>query len=295
MGKFHAERALDMQAWHGNKSRTVKAHHAVWAAALLAGGIWVGTAVHSRHSRVQAEIEAAARAPLISVADRHSRALCADFTATVAAHLVGNGSPQQGCVQMVQTVFSETVRSPQRLRHLYTRVRVASLSWRDDEGHATLALGSGRDHLSLRRVGARWLVSSPARLHALPECNSDAPATKCASGSKVPVLVMGVFTHGGRFESRISPPSAVKRAGRRAVREFIAGRDVMAQSGCEACHRIGANGNRGPGPALTHIGSRLTEREIRHALLYPKAPMPSFRALPHAKLHALVRFLAMLR
>ena len=36
-----------------------------------------------------------------------------------------------------------------------------------------------------------------------------------------------------------------------------------AQSGCLACHVIGDNGNNGPGPPLTHIGSKLPPRRDR--------------------------------
>ena len=32
---------------------------------------------------------------------------------------------------------------------------------------------------------------------------------------------------------------------------------MVAQSGCLACHKIGENGNDGPGPELTDIGDKL--------------------------------------
>src|SRR5436190_16751297 len=41
------------------------------------------------------------------------------------------------------------------------------------------------------------------------------------------------------------------------VAVFNAGKQVAAQSGCLACHKIGENGNGGPGPDLTHIATRL--------------------------------------
>ena len=37
--------------------------------------------------------------------------------------------------------------------------------------------------------------------------------------------------------------------------EYEAGKEVAAQSGCLACHKIGENGNDGPGPELTEIGA----------------------------------------
>jgi hypothetical protein len=36
-------------------------------------------------------------------------------------------------------------------------------------------------------------------------------------------------------------------------------------------------------------------RSIEHAVVDPSEPMPSFKKLPRAKFHALVRFLSLLR
>ena len=74
-----------------------------------------------------------------------------------------------------------------------------------------------------------------------------------------------------------------------------AGKLVVGQSGCLACHKIGENGNDGPGPNLTHIGDKLLPGAIRRTLENPTAPMPSFRNLPEQKKTALVNFLASLR
>lgn len=94
---------------------------------------------------------------------------------------------------------------------------------------------------------------------------------------------------------QIAVPEAVRDAGGQELHEFLQGRQVAGQSGCEACHRLGASGNDGPGPALTHVGSELTEAQIREALRDPQEPMPSFKDMPHGKLHALVRFLTLLK
>jgi mono/diheme cytochrome c family protein len=104
----------------------------------------------------------------------------------------------------------------------------------------------------------------------------------------------GLFS-GGPTELAIEPPSAVALAGGAELAEFKLGRLVTAQSGCLACHRIGNNGNRGPGPDLTRVGSRLSPREIERGLISPQAPMPSFRRLPRAEFKAIVQFLALLR
>ena len=76
---------------------------------------------------------------------------------------------------------------------------------------------------------------------------------------------------------------------------FDQGKLVAAQSGCLACHKIGDNGNAGPGPTLTKIGGRLPKEAIARTLQNPTAPMPSFRNLPPAKFNALVGFLSQLK
>jgi menaquinol-cytochrome c reductase cytochrome b/c subunit len=73
------------------------------------------------------------------------------------------------------------------------------------------------------------------------------------------------------------------------------GKLVAAQSCCLACHKIGENGNDGPGPHLTDIGDKLEPGAIRRTLENPTAPMPSFKGLPEDKKSALVAFLASLK
>src|SRR5581483_11279284 len=76
---------------------------------------------------------------------------------------------------------------------------------------------------------------------------------------------------------------------------FMAGALVVGQSGCLACHTIGSNGNSGPGPNLTHIGSVVLPGAIASTLRNPTAPMPSFKNLPPNKFNALVGFLSLLQ
>jgi menaquinol-cytochrome c reductase cytochrome b/c subunit len=78
-------------------------------------------------------------------------------------------------------------------------------------------------------------------------------------------------------------------------KELEAGKLVVAQSGCLACHKIGENGNDGPGPELTEIGDKLLPGALKRTLENPTAPMPSFAGLPEEKKEALVDFLASLR
>jgi menaquinol-cytochrome c reductase cytochrome b/c subunit len=81
----------------------------------------------------------------------------------------------------------------------------------------------------------------------------------------------------------------------RVARQYEPGKLVAAQSGCLACHKIGHNGNDGPGPELTDIGAKLYPAAIERTLDNPTAPMPPFRDLPPEKKTALVQFLAQLK
>jgi menaquinol-cytochrome c reductase cytochrome b/c subunit len=72
------------------------------------------------------------------------------------------------------------------------------------------------------------------------------------------------------------------------------GKEVAAQSGCLACHKIGENGNNGPGPELTHIGERLPRNAIARSLEVGPSIMPSYQNLPPQKFQDLTAFLASL-
>ena len=93
----------------------------------------------------------------------------------------------------------------------------------------------------------------------------------------------------------LATPAAVAQNGGVQLREYEEGKEVVAQSGCEACHKIGDNGNAGPGPELTHIGSRIPRQAIARTLVNPTAPMPSFKNLPPKKFQAVVAFLSDLK
>jgi ubiquinol-cytochrome c reductase cytochrome b subunit/menaquinol-cytochrome c reductase cytochrome b/c subunit len=79
---------------------------------------------------------------------------------------------------------------------------------------------------------------------------------------------------------------------------FTAGELVVGQSGCLACHKIGDNGNDGPGPNLSHVGKTLLPGAIASTLRNPTAPMPSFKSLAlqyPSKFKNLVGFLSELQ
>jgi menaquinol-cytochrome c reductase cytochrome b/c subunit len=80
--------------------------------------------------------------------------------------------------------------------------------------------------------------------------------------------------------------------------QYQAGKNVMASSGCLGCHRVGENGNSGPGPNLTHIAARLPRQAIQRTLINPTAPMPSYSRLQQRQpqqFQALVTFLGSLK
>jgi menaquinol-cytochrome c reductase cytochrome b/c subunit len=72
------------------------------------------------------------------------------------------------------------------------------------------------------------------------------------------------------------------------------GKEVVAQSGCLACHKLGDNGNDGPGPELTNIGARIPRNAIARSLQVGPGIMPSYSGLPPQKQQALTAFLASL-
>ncbi len=93
----------------------------------------------------------------------------------------------------------------------------------------------------------------------------------------------------------LSPPTYLSPSQARVFRQ---GEIVVGESGCEACHVIGENGNNGPGPVLTHVGSVLPQAAIASTLRNPTPPMPSFKGLAQnspSKFKALVQFLSMLQ
>jgi menaquinol-cytochrome c reductase cytochrome b/c subunit len=93
-------------------------------------------------------------------------------------------------------------------------------------------------------------------------------------------------------------PERIRAQGGSMLRQYEQGKQVVAQSGCLACHKIGENGNGGPGPNLTHIADRLPKQAIARTLVNPTAPMPSFSKLQQTqpqKFQAMVTFLGQLK
>src|SRR3954469_1786042 len=111
------------------------------------------------------------------------------------------------------------------------------------------------------------------------------------------IFAMGYLTYlganaGSPTEIEMKAPAGLSAA---QHDQFEAGKLVAAQSGCLACHKIGENGNDGPGPHLTTIADKLPKAAIMRTLQNPTALMPSFKNLPPQKLDALVNFLSSLK
>ena len=132
-----------------------------------------------------------------------------------------------------------------------------------------------------------------------PERRPERRPIATAAGVVV-IATMAYLTYHGAHAGtpdalEVATPAAVVENGRAAVARWNEGRLVIAQSGCEACHTIGDNGNSGPGPNLTHVGSRIPRQGIERTLVNPTAPMPSFKNLPAKKFDAVVEFLSELK
>jgi len=114
------------------------------------------------------------------------------------------------------------------------------------------------------------------------------------------ICAMAILTYeggtaGAPTEVNLPTPASVQQTGGTLLAQFKAGEAVVAQVGCEGCHKIGDNGNAGPGPNLTHIGARIPAQGIARTLVNPTAPMPSFKNLPPNKFDDIVVFLSSLR
>jgi ubiquinol-cytochrome c reductase cytochrome b subunit/menaquinol-cytochrome c reductase cytochrome b/c subunit len=117
------------------------------------------------------------------------------------------------------------------------------------------------------------------------------------------IAAMGYLTYLGAAAGApttidMPTPPRIQAQGGQVVAQFEKGKQVVAQSGCLACHKIGENGNDGPGPQLTEIAARLPAQAIARTLVNPTAPMPSFATLQQRspdKFNAMVAFLGQLK
>jgi menaquinol-cytochrome c reductase cytochrome b/c subunit len=120
-------------------------------------------------------------------------------------------------------------------------------------------------------------------------------AAGLATIAAIAFLTYSGASTGSPNEVDLKPPPGLSA---KEVAIFKAGEVVVGESGCEGCHLIGDNGNNGPGPPLTHIGSIRSAGAIAATLRNPTAPMPSFKGLAEQspkKFADVVQFLSMLQ
>ncbi|MDQ3607450.1 MAG: c-type cytochrome [Actinomycetota bacterium] len=118
----------------------------------------------------------------------------------------------------------------------------------------------------------------------------------------VTIFAIGYLTYlgaaaGSPNEIELKAPERLEAQGGETLASFEAGRIVVAQSGCLACHMIGHNGGT-IGPDLTHVGERLPAQAIARTLQNPTTPMPSYASLQAnqpEQFRAMVDFLSLLR
>ncbi|MGI9081429.1 MAG: c-type cytochrome [Thermoleophilaceae bacterium] len=90
------------------------------------------------------------------------------------------------------------------------------------------------------------------------------------------------------------PPSEIDLP---VAAQYKPGAEVVAASGCLACHKIGENGGT-LAPNLTEVGDRLGRDAIARTLVNPTAPMPTFRDIKEQnpeQFDELVSFVASLK
>ena len=128
-----------------------------------------------------------------------------------------------------------------------------------------------------------------------PERRPIAVATFIVVAGAMAFLTYQGANAGSPFAVEMATPARVTQAGGATLAEYNAGKEVVASRGCLACHKLGDNGNAGPGPDLTHIAARLPRQGIARTLVNPTAPMPSFKNLPPKQFAAVVAFLGQLK
>jgi mono/diheme cytochrome c family protein len=100
---------------------------------------------------------------------------------------------------------------------------------------------------------------------------------------------MAYLTYEG---ANAGPPSQIDL---QVAPQYEAGKEVVAQSGCLACHKIGDNGNGTLGPDLTQVGARIPRNAILRSLKAGPGIMPAFQNLGNRKLSEVADFLASLK
>ena len=77
--------------------------------------------------------------------------------------------------------------------------------------------------------------------------------------------------------------------------QYEPGKELVAQTGCLACHTIGDNGNGTLGPELTEVGARIPRNAILRSLEAGPGIMPAFDDFSQKQLNQIADFLASLK
>jgi menaquinol-cytochrome c reductase cytochrome b/c subunit len=128
-----------------------------------------------------------------------------------------------------------------------------------------------------------------------PERRPIATVTAIAVIGAMVYLTYSGANVGSPTSIEMAAPTAVVQAGGKTLTQYEEGKLVVAGRGCLGCHKLGDNGNAGPGPDLTHIASRIPRQAIARTLVNPTAPMPSYKNLPPKEFEAIVNFLSQLK
>ena len=102
------------------------------------------------------------------------------------------------------------------------------------------------------------------------------------------IIAMAYLTFLG---ANAGPPSEIDIE---VAAEYEPGKEVVASQGCLACHKLGENGNDGPGPELTEIGSKIPREAIARSLEVGPGIMPAYDDLSPKQTEDLTSFLASL-
>jgi hypothetical protein len=258
------------------------------AAVVLAAGPNDGSATDEAIAR-------AVRAPYEAYFAQDAPALCADFTPTVSEQLVANAPAGSTCESAVAEVFKLTAPYQPRVpKHLPADWTVGRIVQHGALAAAVVRYGTeGTASFKLQRIEGKWLIATHSHIITVSACDFTPHPTPCPPTARIRVFLI---TPPNPSPAPIpAVPGAVERAGGHELSAFKTGRTVYDQSGCAACHRIDDQGNKGPGPNLTHVGSALSKPEIERAIVDPSEPMPSFKNLPAKKLRGIVEFLSLLR
>jgi len=103
------------------------------------------------------------------------------------------------------------------------------------------------------------------------------------------IIAMAYLTYMGAVAGS---PTEIEKP---TVAKYEAGKLLVAESGCLACHSVGENGAHGGlGPDLTHIGAKLPASAIKRSVAVGPGIMPSFDGLGEKNLNKMAEYLASL-